>query len=107
VEGVLQLASLAEEGDSAAAEAIAISAQYLAKGVLILVNSLNPDIFVFTGGMSLLGDRLLVPIREHIRSSTFEGLSRSTHVCQARLGMLSGCYGAARLALSETLALSG
>jgi glucokinase len=104
-EGILELKELVEQGDRAAKEAIAVSANYLAKATLVLINCLNPNIFVFAGGMAMLGDILLNPIREFIRFSTFSTLGENTRIAAASLGMYSGCYGAASLALSEAQAL--
>ncbi|MDZ7289881.1 MAG: ROK family protein [candidate division KSB1 bacterium] len=105
IDGILELAKLAEKGDEAAREAIRVSADYLAKATLILINCLNPHVFILAGGMALLGDVLLRPIREFIRSSTFSMVGENTRITAARLGMYSGCYGSAWLALSETQAL--
>ena len=100
VEGMRGLARIAGMGDKAAQQSIAVSADYLAKGILILVNVLNPDVFVLAGGMSLAGDMLLNPISDYIRSSTFKTLGENTRICAARLDLYSGCYGSAWLALS-------
>jgi len=102
VKGILELGRLSEIGDSAAKEAIITSANYLAKATLILINSLNPDIFIFAGGMAGLGDVLLDPVREFIRSSTFKMVGENTPIVAGKLGIYSGCFGSAWLALSGT-----
>lgn len=105
VDGVLELAKLSEKRDPAAREAIAVSADYLAQAALIIINCLNPNVFVFTGGMALLGNVFLGPIREFIRSSTFRMVGDNTRIAVGRLGMYSGSFGAAWLALSGVQAL--
>ncbi len=95
---VEELARLSGEGSEAAQLSIAESARYLSKAILILINCLNPNIFVIAGGMSQLGEALLQPVRDHIARSTFPDLARTTRIEMARLGVYSGCYGAARLA---------
>ena len=104
---MMELARLAREGDSLAREAIAISAGYLARATLILVNCLNPDVFVFSGGMALVGDLLIDPVKRLIGTATFEGLARRTRIVAAKLDMYSGCCGAACMAFSEARSLPG
>ncbi len=99
VRGVRDLASRAARGDPLAVRAIGHSVEYLAQATLALVNALNPNVFVFAGGMAQLGETLLDPVRRRVRSSTFEGLAATTRIEVAELGDLSGSYGAAYLAL--------
>lgn len=94
------LARLAESGDSSARRSIQISADYVAEAVLLLVNCLNPEVFVLCGGMALLGDALLIPARERLSASTFRQLRRDTRIVTGELGLFSGCFGAALLASS-------
>jgi len=100
VNDIRDLKKLAENGDQAASEAIAVSVDYLARATLTLINFLNPDVFIFTGGMASLGDMLLDPVRKYVRSSTFQMLGEKTQIAVGSLGMYSGCFGAAFLALS-------
>jgi glucokinase len=99
---ISELAELAAGGNSAACEAVAISANYLAKAALTIANCLNPDVFVLAGGMaSSLGGRLLDPVREKIHLGAYRCIVESVRVVSASLGIYSGCYGAAWLALSR------
>jgi glucokinase len=66
----------------------------------MLVNCLNPEVFVLCGGMALLGDLLLIPAKERLRTSTFRQLRRDTRIVAGELGLFSGCFGAALLARS-------
>jgi glucokinase len=102
---IIELGRLAENGDNFAKDSIAISADFLAKAILILINCLNPDVFVIAGGMALLGNILLNPIQDYIRSSTFRIVGESTNITTATLGINSGCFGSAWLALSEAKVL--
>lgn len=103
---IRKLAERAEKGDDLARESIEVSANYLAKGILTIINFLNPNIFVLAGGMALLKDDLLLNrIREFVRSSTFEMIGENTPIVSAELGIHSGCYGSAKLALSGAQAL--
>ena len=98
-QGVLDVNKLAMEGDQAAQEAIAASANYLARAAIVLINCLNPNVLIFTGGMASLGEKLLAPIRKMVRTSTFKILGENTHITTGSLGIYSGCFGAAWLAL--------
>ncbi|HEX3556397.1 MAG TPA: ROK family protein [Thermoanaerobaculia bacterium] len=94
------LATLVESGDAAARKSIQISADYVAEAVLMLVNCLNPEVFVLCGGMALLGDALLIPARKRLNASTFRQLRQDTRIVAGELGLFSGCFGAALLASS-------
>jgi glucokinase len=100
VTSLTDLAMLAESGDSSARRAIQVSAHYVAEAVLMLVNCLNPEVFVLCGGMALLGDALLIPARERLNASTFRQLRQDTRIVAGELGLFSGCFGAALLASS-------
>lgn len=102
VNNIDELGELAKRGDPFAKESIRVSSEYVARVTLILVNSLNPDIFVLAGGMASLGSALLRPIRRFIKTSTFPLVAASTRIVTAKLGIYSGCFGSARLALLES-----
>ena len=101
VSNIDELGRLAKHGDIFAKEAIRISSEYLAKAILILINCFNPDTFVLAGGMASLGATLFRPIQKFIKASTFPFVAASTRIEMAKLGIYSGCFGAAKLALSE------
>ena len=101
MENIIELKELYETGDPAAKEAVSRSTEYLGKGTLILINCLNPHIFLFTGGMTPLGDALLTPVRKLVYSSTFKTTAAKTRIEIGKLGIFSGAFGAAYLALSQ------
>jgi predicted NBD/HSP70 family sugar kinase len=103
----MDLKRLYEKGVPAAREAVAASVGYLSKATLILINCLNPQVFIFTGGMTLLGDMLLSPVREFVKSSTFKSVGRHTKIGIGKLGLFSGCFGAAYLTFSGDRILPG
>lgn len=102
VSNIDELGELARRGDRFGKESIRVSSHYIARVTLILVNCLNPDMFVLAGGMASLGSMLLRPIRRHIKNSTFPRVAASTQIVTAKLGIYSGCFGSARLALLES-----
>jgi glucokinase len=102
VNNIDELGQLAKRGDPFAKESIRVSSAYIAEVTLVLINSLNPDTFVLAGGMASLGSMLFRPIRRFVKTSTFPLVSASTHIVTAKLGIYSGCFGSARLALLES-----
>jgi glucokinase len=101
VSGTEELARRAAAGDESAIAALVASAEYLARGVRILVNVLNPHVFVLTGGMAGWGAELAHAVRDALQGTTFGGLD-TTPVRLATLGMFSGAFGAVRLAADAT-----
>ena len=95
------LYSAAQNGDKKASQAIAESVDHLSAVVLVLVNCLNPNVFVLTGGMTILGNILLDPISEFVKTRTFDRVARSTRIEIGSLEMYSGAFGAAYLVLKS------
>jgi len=100
VQDIRDIAQLLKHGDPRARESVAVSAEYLARAAVVLINCLNPNVFILAGGMALLGEDLLGPIREYVGSWGFRALSGHTRIAAASLGMYSGCFGAALLAFA-------
>ncbi len=82
-------------GDDHAERALTVSLDGLADAVRVLVNTLNPSIFLVAGGMAQWGDTLAQEIEARLKGTTFAGLDL-TPVRTARLGLYSGAVGAAR-----------
>jgi glucokinase len=96
--------ALARAGDSAAAAVIDEAAVALARAAAALAVAIDPAMIVLGGGLSLQGEDLLAPIREHLAAF---GLTR-TPVVHSALGVdaqLHGAIVAARdRAIGETIA---
>ena len=99
---IRELIEAARDGNRRAEGCLAQSVHYLAKASLILINCLNPNCFVFTGGMAMLGNGLLRSVRSRLDGRTYDDIARTTQLATARLGIHSGSYGAAYLALSRS-----
>lgn len=87
----------AADGDPAAVEAVEAFARLLAQGIAAIVLTVDPEIVVIGGGVSLAGDALLTPLRAHV-----EQLSLGAP--PMRLSELGGdavVLGALRLALDD------
>lgn len=84
-------------GDDDARGALAATVDYLSRAVRMLINSLNPNVFVLAGGMAQWGSPLAQAVQREIKGTTFAGLDQ-TPIRIADLGLFSGAIGAARLA---------
>lgn len=89
----------AGEGERGALFIVREAARALARGILIAVRLLNPDMIVLGGGVALSGSILLEPVHEYLDEFSAPMLEHSTKVVQAELGKLSPLYGAAALGL--------
>jgi predicted NBD/HSP70 family sugar kinase len=83
-------------GDGHATQALAASLDRLTDAVRVLVNTLNPSIFLLGGGMAQWGDALAEEVTSKLKGTTFAGLDE-TPVRTAQLGLYSGAVGAAGL----------
>lgn len=94
--GATRLPELIAEGDCGAQRALA----HLVDGISVVLADaatlLNPEIIVVGGGVSLLGDLFISPLREKIRSLAFS-VSGDVKVVPAALGGDSGAIGGVEL----------
>jgi len=84
-------------GDSDAFEIIRQTGRYLAKATAILINCFNPNIIVFTGGLTNIGDMLLNTIREEVGNTIYTSLRKATRIEFGKLGSYAGVIGATAL----------
>ena len=87
--------ALARAGDSVAAELLDRYIDRVARGLAVVVNTLDPDIFVFGGGMSNV-DELYERLPAEILQYTFTTVF-TTPIVRAVHGDSSGVRGAAWL----------
>jgi glucokinase len=91
----------ARAGDRVAALALEAAGRSLGVGLANLVSILDPDVIVVGGGVSAVGEPLLGPARETMRSRMVARGDRIPPVRIAELGELAGVVGAALLARDE------
>jgi glucokinase len=91
---------LALAGDGPAREVVAEAGRHLGVALSSLANIFDPDLFVIGGGVSVVGDLLLDPAREQLRSRALPP-QNETPVKLAQLGPDAGMIGAAAMALIE------
>ncbi len=95
----LDVATAAVEGDPAAVEVVAEIGRWLGQGVADIAAMLDPEVAVIGGGVSELGDLLLVPAREAFAAQLSAGEHRPhLRIEAATLGNEAGLIGAADLA---------
>lgn len=90
-----------KEGDELAVEAAKQFGNYLGKGLGIIADIVNPEIFVIGGGVSKAGEVLFEYIRPAFEETVFHG-SRNARFALASLGNDAGIYGAAKMVLDKT-----
>lgn len=89
----------ARDGDALARELVAETAEYLAVGLAAVIHTLAPSVIVLGGGVAQVGDDLLIPLRERLRSHVFYVPLDLIRITGASLGHDSAIIGAATLAL--------
>ena len=88
-------------GDELANRLIARNAYYLGVGLANLINIFNPEVIVIGGGLSNIGDMLLLPAYEEAGRRAFKQSYQATRFARAELGRNSGVIGAAAFALEQ------
>jgi glucokinase len=91
---------LATSGDDLAREIVATAGRHLGVALSGFANIFDPDVIVIGGGVSAVGDLMLEPAREELRSRALPPMNK-TPVKAARLGGDAGMIGAAAMALIE------
>lgn len=85
----------AANGDALAWEIFDGTARYLAIGCDVIVNLIDPDMIVFTGGMAAAGDLLIGPVEKYARELFFPRPKKHTRLALTELGGDAGILGAA------------
>ena len=90
-------------GDEFATRLIVEAGTFIGRTLASLLHAFNPSIVIFGGGVSLLGDVLLDPIRSAVRQYAInEAYWRTCPIVLAALGDDAGLVGAGVLAVEET-----
>lgn len=89
-------------GDPYANEVMRETAKILGAGVGNIINILNPDMVVISGGVTRAGDHLFVPLRAEVRRRSFKVAQEACQIVSAQLHGLAGVIGAAAVFKKET-----
>src|SRR5262249_61034736 len=97
----LLMAQTAEAGDALCDEIVMDTARYMGVGTVTLMHTIDPEMVLFGGGMTVgrnetaLGRRFLQEIRTEVRKQAFPNPAAKTRVDYASLGGDRGELGAA------------
>ena len=103
----LMISEAASAGDQLAARMIDETAMYLARGIAIMANVIDPAVFILGGAMnfggadSLLGQKFLADVASSTRKLSFPVVAQKLIVEFAELGSEAGYIGAAGLARQQ------
>lgn len=89
------IAEAARQGDPLARDLIEETGRYLAVGAVCLMNTIDPDVILFGGGMIAAGSLLLDAIREHALRLAYPVRDALARIDFAQLGGDAGFIGAA------------
>jgi glucokinase len=95
-----EVVSAAQQGDALAASLLAEHAAYLGIGLVDLANIFAPEIIVIGGGLSLAGEGLLAPARQHLNRERYP-VAGEVKLVASQLPFEAGLLGAALLALER------
>lgn len=84
----------AHDGDALALEIVRDTARFLGAGIANVVNMLNPDVVVVTGGVTRAGDRLFGPLRVEVARRAFRPAVAACRIVPGGLTGTAGVYGA-------------
>jgi glucokinase len=89
----------AATGDPLALEVVRDTAKYLGVGVANLINILNPEVVVISGGVTHAGNWLFDPLRREVARRAFRPAVQACRIVPGVLTGTAGVYGAAKLFL--------
>jgi len=95
------LSAAFDEGDGLARLVMENTAELLGIGLSTYAQIINPEMIVIGGGVSLLGDRLFVPLRKYFNEHLMQALRDKIPIVPAKLKDKAGAVGAATLAMKN------
>jgi glucokinase-like ROK family protein len=101
--GITVLEDAALAGDALALQVVREAAEHLGIGVAGLLNLLNPAVVIVGGGLARLGELLLEPLRQTVRTRTLATSVEVSHIVTSQLGGRAVAVGAATLLLQRAL----
>jgi len=93
-----QITKAAKKGDRAAMDIWKETAEYLGRGLVIVINLFDPETIVIGGGMIGAGEFIFKPLRGYIRKNALIVPAARVKIVKAKLGNNAGVIGAAELA---------
>lgn len=96
------IAAHAADGDALAKELLAEAGRQLGTAASWLINLLNPEIFVVSGGLIEAGEDIIGPLREKVAEETLPQSLQSVQIKASALGQDAEVRGAVLLALQSS-----
>lgn len=90
-----------EQGDALACEIFEETGRLLGVGISNIVNTLNPEMIIISGGVIQAGEHLFRPTREEVHRRAFEEPARTAKIVPAQLGGEAGVIGAAGILFQQ------
>ena len=87
----------ARKGDQFSKDLIEYEIDYLVLGIGNLLNIFNPECIVISGGISLAGDEILIPVKEKLKKYTLLPALENLEIKTGVLGNEAGVKGAVAL----------
>jgi len=84
----------AHDGDRLASQVVRETARFLGTGIANIVNILNPEVVVVSGGVTLAGDQLFDPLRREVGRRAFKPAVEACRIVPGILTGKAGIYGA-------------
>jgi glucokinase len=95
-------------GDEFACRLIFEAGTFIGRTLASLLHAFNPSVVIFGGGVSMLGDVILEPIRKAVRQYAIsEAYWQTCPIVPAALGDDAGLIGAGALAIEDTVNANG
>lgn len=88
-------------GDEYSRHVMRDTARFLGTGIANLINILNPEMVVISGGVTRAGDHLLEPLRAEVRRRAFRHAADRCRIVTSELGSMAGVIGAAYMFRQE------
>ena len=82
-------------GDIYAKEVLRETAKFLGTGLANIINILNPEMVVISGGVTRAGEHLFEPLRAEVRRRAFSEAANACRIVGSELGDMAGVIGAA------------
>src|SRR5688500_16890094 len=92
-------------GDLYANEVMKETAKFLGAGIANIINVLNPEMIVISGGVTRAGEQLFGPLRAEVRRRAFKSSEEACQIVPAQLAGTAGVVGAAGVFRTEVLGL--
>ena len=91
----------AEKGDTLSRWIVEETARYLGIGIASIVNVLNPEMVILSGGMIAAGALIFKPVRKYARENALAAAIEGVEIVPAALSGNSGAIGAAATVLKR------